>query len=669
MDAWSRHGPIPYWAETSVKDRSPNRQRSLGVARLSSEPPIRDQTDLDRGSGFAAELDRDRQHREKARSAKPLRRLVPYVVAYPGLITAFVVFLVLASTFTLVLPAAFRLVVDCGFGGAPNSSACTAVDLGPGLGAYFILGIIAALFLGLASALRFYFISRLGERVVADLRRAVYDHLLKLSPSFYAKTRTGEVLSRLTTDTTLIQTVVGSSISIALRTVATTFGALVLMVVVNWQLALLVLALGPIIIGPIALFGRRVQRLSRSTQDELAGASARGSESLQAIETVQAFTREPEERASFTRAVESTFEVSMRRIRVRAMMTALIFAVVLSGLIGVLWFGAVQVQAGAITPGAMTQFVMYAFVAVSGVGMLTETYAEVMRAAGATERLMELLAAEPEIADPESPALLPSPVAGKLTFQNVRFAYPARPEILALDDVSFEVHPGETVALVGPSGAGKSTVFQLLMRLYDPQSGHVELDGQDVRDLRLHDLRGSLSVVQQNAPLFSGSVIENIRFGRPDATDAEIFAAAEAAYAAEFIADLPDGYDTLLGERGASLSGGQRQRIAIARAILRDAPILLLDEATSALDSESEQAIQHAFDQLSKTRTSLVIAHRLATVRDADRILVMEDGKLVDQGTHDTLIQHGGLYARYIDLQFGAAEKSREPALKLVPKS
>ncbi|MEL7547750.1 MAG: ABC transporter transmembrane domain-containing protein [Pseudomonadota bacterium] len=624
---------------------------------------------MDRGSGFAAELDRDRQHRDKARTAKPLRRLVPYVMAYPGLLTGFSVFLILASTFTLILPAAFRLVVDCGFGGAPDSAVCTTVDLGSGLSSYFILGIIAAFFLGIASALRFYFISRLGERVVADLRRAVYDHVLSLSPSFYAKTRTGEVLSRLTTDTTLIQTVVGSSISIALRTLATTVGALILMIVVSWQLALLVLALGPVIIGPIALFGRRVQRLSRSTQDELAGASARGSESLQAIETVQAFTREPEERESFAAAVESTYTMSMRRIHVRAMMTALIFTVILSGLIGVLWFGAIQVQSGAITPGAMTQFVMYAFVAVSGVGMLTETYAEVMRAAGATERLMELLVAEPDIADPETPALMTRPVKGKIAFDAVTFAYPTRPEHKALDQVAFTIDPGETVALVGPSGAGKSTVFQLLMRLYDPQSGTIALDGEDLRNLRLQDLRGSLAVVQQNAPLFSGTLTENIRFGRPDATEADIRAAAEAAYAAEFITALPDGYDTVLGERGASLSGGQRQRIAIARAILRDAPILLLDEATSALDSESEQAIQAAFEHLSKTRTSLIIAHRLATVRNADRILVMEEGKLVDQGTHDTLLEHGGLYARYIDLQFGTTAPSDTPALKLVPKT
>lgn len=634
---------------------------------MSSETPARDQADLDRGSGFAAELDRDRQHREKARTAKPLRRLVPYVLAYPGLLAGFVTFLILASTFTLVLPAAFRLVVDCGFGGAPDSAACTAVDLGSGLGAYFIGGIIVAVFLGLASALRFYFISRLGERVVADLRRAVYDHLLSLSPTFYAKTRTGEVLSRLTTDTTLIQTVVGSSISIALRTFATTTGALIMMLVVSWQLALLVLAMGPVILIPLTLFGRRVQRLSRSTQDELAGASARGSESLQAIETVQAFTREPDERESFAKAVESTYTVSMRRIHVRAMMTAMIFTVILSGLIGVLWFGAVQVQSGAITPGAMTQFVMYAFVGVSGVGMLTETYAEVMRAAGATERLMELLAAEPDIADPETPLLLKTPVAGGLAFNDVKFAYPARPEHQALNGVSFKIEPGETVALVGPSGAGKSTVFQLLLRLYDPQTGSIELDGQDLRDLRLEDVRGNLAVVQQNAPLFSGTIIDNIRFGRPDATEADIRAAAEAAYAAAFIEALPDGYETSLGERGASLSGGQRQRIAIARAILRDAPVLLLDEATSALDSESEQAIQAAFEQLSKTRTSLVIAHRLATVRNADRILVMEDGKLVDQGTHEALIKRGGLYARYIDLQFGSRESGAEPKLKVVP--
>ncbi len=642
-----------------------------------------DIVDADRGSRFASELARDREHRQKARSVNPLKRLIPFILAYPRLLSAFALFLVLASGLTLLLPAAFRLVVDCGFGGAASSEVCSSVALGTDLSAYFIVGIVLALLLGITSALRFYFISRLGERVVADLRRAVYDHLLGLSPGFYAATRTGEVLSRLTTDTTLIQTVVGSSVSVALRTVATTAGALVLMIVVSWQLALMVLAVGPVILGPIMLFGRRVQRLSRSSQDNLASASARASkafarsdnlasasarasESLRAVETVQAFTREAEERVNFADAVERTFDVALRRIRVRSSMTAIIFAVVLSGLVSVLWFGAIQVQAGVITPGAMTQFVMYAFVAVSGVGMLTETYAEVMRAAGATERLMEMLSASSDIETPEHPIALPAPVRGELIFDDVTFSYPARPDDPALRSVSLTVSPGQrsawvTVALVGPSGAGKSTMFQLLLRLYDPGRGRIRLDGNDLRDLDPAALRGVLSIVQQNAPLFSGSVADNIQFGRSSASDDEIVAAAKAANAHEFISALPDGYDTQLGENAATLSGGQRQRLAIARAILRDAPILLLDEATSALDAESERAIQLAFGTLSQNRTTLVIAHRLATVRRADVIAVMDRGRIVDHGTHDNLIERGGLYARHIELQFVTVAEEPEP--------
>lgn len=612
------------------------------------------QVSADRGSEFASEMERDKAHREKARTAKPLRRLIPFVMAYPGLLAAFSVFLVLASVLTLLLPVAFRLVVDCGFGGAKESLSCSQFALGTNLSAYFIGGIIVALMLGVVSALRYYFISRLGERVVADLRRKVYDHLLDLSPGFYAETRTGEVLSRLTTDTTLIQTVVGSSVSIALRTVATTIGALALMFVVNWKLALMVLAVGPLIIGPIMLFGRRVQRLSRSGQDSLANASGRASESLRAIETVQAFNREPEERENFGQAVEQTYDVALRRIRVRAFMTAVIFSFILAGLIGTLWFGAVQVKGGHITPGAMTQFVMYAFVAVSGVGMLTETYAEIMRAAGATERLMEILASKPDVAAPENPQTLPETVKGEITFEGVDFYYPARPDAAALRGVSLTVKPGQTVALVGPSGAGKSTMFQVLLRLYDPQVGTIKVDGIDIRQLDPTDLRDCLSIVQQNAPLFAGSAADNIRFGRSDASDEDVIAAAKAAFADEFIHALPEGYDTQLGEGAATLSGGQRQRIAIARAILRDTPILLLDEATSALDSESERAIQDAFETLSADRTTMVIAHRLATVLKADVIAVMEDGQIVDQGSHAELLERGGLYARFVELQFGA---------------
>lgn len=611
------------------------------------------QADLDRGSSFAADIEREQGQREKAKSVKPLSALLPFILRYPFQILLFTVFLVAAAGLTLLLPAAFRLVVDCGFGGAADSAVCTDFAVGDDLSSYFLAGIGVAAALGLASGLRFYFITRLGERVVADLRRAVFDHLLSLSPGFFVSTRTGEVLSRLTTDTTLIQTVVGSSVSVAIRTVATTLGALVLMLVVNWQLTAMVLALGPIVLGPILLFGRRVQRLSRDSQDQLADSSARAGESLQALDTVQAFTREAEERSRFAEAVEMTFKAALRRTEVRAVMTTVIFSVILAGLIAVLWYGAVQVQAGAITPGAMTQFVMYAFVAVSGVGMLTETYAEVMRAAGATERLIELLNAKADILPPETPVELVEPVRGELKLSAVSFAYPARPDVEVLHEINLSIETGETVALVGPSGAGKSTVFQLLLRLYDPGSGMVLLDGVDIRELDPVALRSQMAIVQQNAPLFSGSVADNIRFGDPAADEAAITAAAITANAHDFIMALPDGYDTQLGENASTLSGGQRQRLAIARAVLRDAPILLLDEATSALDSESEQVIQEAVSEIARERTTVVIAHRLATIRDADRIIVMEDGRINDQGTHEELLARGGLYARYIEMQFG----------------
>ena len=622
--------------------------------------PAAARADADRGSSFAAEMERDAEHRAKARSIRPLARLAPFVLRYKGLLAAFSLFLVLASALTLLLPAAFRLVVDCGFGGAADATICRRMEFGDDLTGYFLAGFAVAVGLGLASAMRYYFISRLGERVVADIREAVYGHLLGLSPSFYVNVRTGEVLSRLTTDTTLIETLVGSSISVALRTTATTIGALVLMFLVSWKLSLMMLAVGPLMLGPIFFFGRRVQRLSRASQDSLAQASGRASESLGAIETVQAFTREEQERDNFRQAVETTFAVALQRIRVRAFMTGVIFSFVLGGLIAVLWFGATQVQSGALTPGAMTQFVMYAFVAVSGIGMLTETYAEVMRAAGAAERLMELLSARPDIRAVAPVAALPKPLRGALSFREVAFAYPARPTMQALNGVSIDFASGRTTALVGPSGAGKSTIFQLLLRFYDPQSGAISIDGVDIRHLDPAELRRSISIVQQNAPLFAGSAADNIRFGRPGASEAEVRDAAIAANAHDFIAALPQGYATPLGQGATTLSGGQRQRLAIARAILRDAPIVLLDEATSALDSESERLIQIAFERISKGRTSIVIAHRLATVLKADRIVVMEEGRILDQGTHGELLGRGGLYARLAELQFSPGRDAAE---------
>lgn len=616
--------------------------------------------DQDRGSSFATELERDASHRAKARSIRPLSRLLPFVLKYKGLLAGFALFLVLASSLTLILPAAFRLVVDCGFGGAADAAVCERMTFGEELTGYFTAGFLVAALLGIASAMRFYFISRLGERVVADIRATVYNHLLGLSPSFYVNVRTGEVLSRLTTDTTLIETLVGSSISVALRTVATTIGALLLMFLVSWKLSLMMLAVGPLMLGPIFFFGRRMQRLSRASQDSLAWASARASESLGAIETVQAFTREKEESANFKHAIEKTFEVALRRITTRAFMTGAIFSLVLGGLIAVLWYGAVQVQEGALTPGAMTQFVMYAFVAVSGVGLLTETYAETMRAAGATERLMELLGAHSEIKASAPAVALPEPINAAISLRDVAFSYPARPTMPALRGVSIDFAPGSTTALVGPSGAGKSTIFQLLLRFYDPQAGSISVDGTDIRRFEPQALRRKIAIVQQHAPLFAGSAADNIRFGRPEAGEEEVRAAAVAANAHDFITALPQGYATPLGQGATTLSGGQRQRLAIARAILRDAPIVLLDEATSALDSESERLIQIAFERISRGRTTIVIAHRLATVLKADRIVVMDEGRIVDQGRHADLLARGGLYARLADLQFSAARAAAE---------
>lgn len=613
-----------------------------------------EQINQDRGSEFAEQLNRERGKRSKARSAKPLSRLLPFILAYPRLLGAFLVCLIIASCLTLVLPVAFRLVVDCGFSVAPTAEFCRTLDLGEDLSVYFLLGILFAFLLGIFAALRFYFIGQLGERVVADLRRAVYGHLLKLDRDFYDDIRTGEVLSRLTTDTTLIQTVVGSSISIAIRTVATTLGAIILMFAVSWKLAVLVLLSGPVIIGPIIFLGRRVQRLSRLSQDRLAGASAQASESLRAIDTIQAFTREPEERKAFENAAEAAFLAALRRIRMSALLTALIFAATISGLISVLWYGAEQVQAGQMTLGTMTQFVMYAFVAVNGFGMLTETYGDIMRAAGATERIMELLEARPKITAPSNIQHLKRPVRGSINFKSVSFFYSSRPELKAIDDITFSVEPGQTVALVGPSGAGKSTVFSLLLRLYDPVSGMITFDGIPIRTIDPIELRSMLSVVQQNAPLFSGTISYNIRFGRPDASDQEVREAAVSANAMSFIEACPDGFETPLGEGGTSLSGGQKQRIAIARAILRDAPVLLLDEATSALDSESEREIQTAVSNLSADRTTLVIAHRLATVRNADEIIVLNKGRIQNRGTHKHLMKVDDLYTRYIELQYGS---------------
>ena len=588
-------------------------------------------------------IEEEAQRRKPARGVGPLLRLVPFLGRYRVMVALAFVALVAATLATLAIPMASRRLIDNGF----NRENAAFIDQ------YFLALVAVALMLGMASAARFFFVSWLGERVVADLRKAVYAHVLSLSPAFVELTRTGEVLSRLTADTTLIKTVVGSSASIALRNVFLFFGAAAMMAATSPYLSGLVLLAIPAILLPLIVFGRWVRRLSRSAQDRLADTSAFGTESLNAIQIVQAFTHEDIDRARFGEHVEHAFETSRSRITARAILTALVFFFGMSSVVGVLWVGANAVLADTMSGGELLEFILYAVFAASAIAALSEIWGDMQMAAGATERLMELLDIEPQVAAPPVPTPLPAP-RGELAFDNVNFAYPSRPGVSALNGFSLSVRRGETVALVGPSGAGKSTVFQLLLRFYDPQSGSVTLDGVDVRDADPREVRARLAVVPQETVVFGATVAENIRYGRPGASDEDIRAAARAARIDDFITHLPQGYETHVGERGVTLSGGQRQRIAIARAILRDAPVLLLDEATSALDAESETLVQQALEGLMQDRTTLVIAHRLATVLKADRIVVMEEGRLVASGTHEELIKQGGLYTRLARLQFAA---------------
>ena len=608
------------------------------------------------GAAFSEAVEKDKAHRAKSRSLKPLRALWPFVARYPGWLIGFLIFLILSAGAGLILPGILKLIVDCGFGGdtVSRSAFCTrASTFGDGdLMGYFGIAVIFALFYAAFGALRFFFITTLGQRVIADIRRAVYSKLLTLSPAFFERVRTGEVLSRLTTDTTLIETVITGSISFALRSVATIIGALVLMFVLSWKLSLMVLAIGPLIIVPAIIIGKRIRRLSRLSQDRLAEASGRGSEALTAVQTVQAFTREAMEDKNFSTAIEQSFAAQKSRITVQSLLTAMIFSISMISIFGILLYGASSVSKGTITGGDIAAFTGYAILVVSSSGALTETWTNLLRAAGASERLVEILETESEIKAPNDNAVMLKSVRGEIGFNDVSFAYPTRPDDVILKDITLTVAPGETVALVGPSGAGKSTIFQLLLRFYDVKHGRVTLDGKTITAFDPTDLRKTFAIVQQNTPLFSGSAMDNIRYGRDGASDAEVIAAAKAAYAHEFITALPNGYDTDLGERATTLSGGQRQRLAIARAILRDAPVLLLDEATSALDAESERAVQMAFEAMSKDRTTIVIAHRLATVKKADRIIVFDEGRVVGEGTHDSLIKDDGLYARLAALQF-----------------
>ncbi len=586
-----------------------------------------------------------REDREKSKRIGALAGLWPFMAPYKALIAAAIGALILTACVSLVLPLAVRRVVD-GF----ETSAAELLDQ------YFAAALGIAGLLAVGTGLRYYLVTRLGERVVADIRKAVFDRMMGMSPSFYEQIMTGEVLSRITTDTTLILSVIGSSVSIALRNLLILLGGLVLLMLTSAKLTGLVLLIVPAVIVPIIVLGRRLRVLSRENQDWIAASSGSASEALLSVQTVQAFTNELISTANFSDVTEKSFHSAKKRIGVRAAMTVIVIALIFSGIVGVLWVGARDVRADLMTVGELVQFVIYAVMVAGAVAALSEIWSELQRAAGATERLVELLHAQDEVADPRNPTPLPHPAKGAIAFEDVVFRYPARPETAALDGVSLDIQPGETVALVGPSGAGKSTIIQLLLRFYDPSEGVIRIDGVALPDMMRSDFRRAISLVPQDPVIFADTARENIRFGRPDASDAEVESAARTAAAHDFLAALPQGYDTYVGERGVMLSGGQKQRIAIARAILRDAPILLLDEATSALDSESERLVQQAVEKLSEGRTTLIVAHRLATVKKADRILVFEAGRIVAEGSHADLVAQGGLYARLARLQFTEGE-------------
>ncbi len=576
---------------------------------------------------------------------RPLVALWPYVRRYRGRVFLALISLTVAALTTLLVPLAVRRMID--FGLSPKGIAM--------INSYFSVMIAVVAVLAAASASRYYLVMTIGERIVADLRRDVFAHLISLSPSFFDAARSGELISRLTADTTQIKSAVGASVSIALRNLMLFFGAAAMMVVTSAKLSGFVLLAIPLIVIPLVAFGRWVRRLSRGAQDTLADATAYASELVGAIRTVQAYTGERLANIRFGKEVEQAYEAARTSTQARAILTAIIIFIVFSSVVAILWVGSHDVLTGAISPGRLGQFVLYTAFAAAGLGQLSEVWGEVSAASGAAERLLEILHVRPEVAAPASPRALPQPSRGDVSFENVSFAYAARSEAPAIHGVSFAVRAGEKVAIVGPSGAGKSTLFHLLLRFYDPSSGTISFDGVPVKQADPQAVRSHIALVPQESVVFAASARENIRFGRPDATDAEVERAADLAHATEFIRNLPEGFETPLGERGVTLSGGQRQRIAIARAILRDAPLLLLDEATSSLDAESETLVQTALEELMRHRTTLVIAHRLATVLSCDRILVLDQGRIVEQGTHASLVSAGGLYARLARLQFEGA--------------
>jgi ATP-binding cassette subfamily B protein len=587
--------------------------------------------------------------RPKSKSPKSLTGVLPFLRPYRARIGLALVFLVLAATATLAFPVALRMLIDGGLVRGDNGDQMMAMR------EHFFALFGVATALGVFSACRFYMVSWLGERVTADIRDAVYAHVLHQSPEFFETTQTGEVLSRLSADTTLVQTVVGSSLSMGLRNMVLGLGALSVLVWTNPLVMLQVLAVLVLIVLPSLWFGRRVRKLSRASQDRIADSSAIAAEVLNAIPVVQSYTAEAREAARFSTATENAFDTAVRRSGARSVLVGFIIIATSAALLWGLYQGTQAVVAGRITAGDLGQTVVYVILLASAFAVLGEVYGDLLRAAGATERLMELLHTESPIASPAQPVRLPLPQAGSaVRFEALEFHYPSRPSQQALSAFTLDVQAGQTVAIVGPSGAGKSTVFQLLLRFYDPQAGRIVLDGVATQDLALGDLRQRIGIVPQDAVIFSNSALENIRYGRPDASDAEVQQAAEAAFAHEFITALPDGYKTFLGERGLRLSGGQRQRIAIARAMLKNPPLLLLDEATSALDAESERMVQAALESAMRNRTTLVIAHRLATVQKADLIVVLDHGQLVEQGTHAELVARGGVYADLAALQFTA---------------